>query len=237
MTDNRCISSPEQKIEIDFWRNAMRLNTAIPGIINAFDATTQTVSATPGIKAKYIDPTTGKVSYIAYPMITNIPLSIVRGAGISITQPITPGYPCTLIFSQRSIDNFVLEKNVANPVEGNNPMTSIIRCMDITDALCFPGIITTKDTIPNYATDAIEIRSDDGKTKVTVKQDTLTFLQGTATITMTGGNITMAAGTINITGTTAVNITSPESTMDSKPFLTHKHSGVTGGSSNTGGVA
>ena len=242
MTDNRCITSQEQKIEIDFWRNAMRLNTSIPGIINSFDKTTNTVSATPAIKAKYIDPETGSVSYISYPMITNIPLAIARGSGVRLTYPVTPGNPCTLIFSQRSIDNFILEGAIANPVEGNNPMTSIIRCMDLTDAMCFPGVITTKDPVADYATDAIELRSDDGKVKVSVKQDSLTLKQDSATISLSGGNIDMTAGTINITGTTAVNITAPANvikgtttgtSIDTYDFKTHKHSVGTG---TTGGV-
>ena len=241
MTDNRCVTSMEQKIEIDFWRNAMRLNTSIPGIINAFDKTTNTVSATPAIKAKYVDPATGEVSYIQYPMITKIPLAIARGAGVRFTYPVTPGQPCTLIFSQRSIDNFILEGTIANPVEGNNPMTSIIRCMDLTDAMCFPGVITTKDPVADYATDAIEIRSDDGKVKVSVKQDSLTLKQDSATMTMSGGNIDMTAGTINITGTTAVNIKAPATsvgdvtTIDTKPFLQHIHTGGTI-QGKTGGV-
>ena len=241
MTDNRCITSREQETELNFWRNVMRLNTCIPAIIDSFDATNQTVSATPAINIKYINPGDGKVSYIKYPVITNIPLAIIRGSGVSITQPITKGNPCTLIFSQRSIDNFILEGGIANPVEGNNPMTSIIRCMDLTDALCFPGVITTKDKISNYATDAIEIRSDDGKTKVSVKQDSLTFIQDSATIQMTGGNISMEAATVNIVGTMAVNITSPatnigeSTTIDEKTFLLHKHTGGTIQGS-TGGV-
>lgn len=241
MTDNRFVSSQDQKIEIDFWRNAMRLNTSIPGIIDSFDTATNTVSATPGIKAKYIDPETGDVSYIQFPTITNIPLAIARGSGVRLTYPVTPGNPCTLIFSQRSIDNFILEGAIANPVEGNNPMTSIIRCMDLTDAMCFPGIITSKDPVSDYATDAIEIRSDDGKVKVSVKQDSLTLKQDSATISISGGNIDMTAGTINITGTTAVNITSPATgigtvtTIDEKPFLSHTHSGGTI-EGNTGGV-
>lgn len=235
MTDNRCITSPEQKIELDFWRNAMRLNTSIPAIINAFDPATQTVSATPAIRAKYVSPE-GEVSYLSYPMITNIPLAIARGSGVSITYPITVGNPCTLIFSQRSIDNFILEGGEADPVEGPNPLTSAIRCMDLTDAMCFPGVITTKDTISSYSTDAIEIRSDDGTVAVSVKQDSLTLKQDSATISLSGGNIDMTAGTINITGTTAVNITSPGSTIDEIKFLTHIHSGVMSGPGTTGGV-
>lgn len=228
MTDNRCITSQEQKIELDFWRNAMRLNTSIPAIINAFDSTTQTVSATPAIRAKYVSPE-GEVSYLSYPMITNIPLAIARGSGVSITYPITVGNPCTLIFSQRSIDNFILEGGEADPVEGPNPLTSAIRCMDLTDAMCFPGVLTTKDTISSYSTDAIEIRSDDGKVAVSVKQDSLTLKQDSATISLSGGNITMEAKKINITGTESVKI-------DGVEFLTHQHSGVMTGPGVTGGV-
>lgn len=236
MTDNRCVTSLEQKNEMDFWRNAMRLNTSIPGIINAFDPATQKVSATPAIKAKYVSPE-GDVFYLQYPMITNIPLAIIRGASVSFTQPITEGYPCTLIFSQRSIDNFIEEGTYANPVDGPIPLTAAIRCMDMTDAMCFPGVITKADTISDYATDAIEIRSDDGKVKVSVKSNSLTLKQDSATMQISGGNITMSAATINITGTTAVNISSPATKIDSKSFLAHKHSGVSTGGSNTGGVA
>lgn len=241
MTDNRCITSQEQKIELDFWRNAMRLNTSIPAIVNAFDPATQTVSATPAIRAKYVSPE-GEVSYLSYPMITNIPLAITRGAGVRITYPVTVGKPCTLIFSQRSIDNFILEGAEANPVEGTNPLTSAIRCMDLTDAMCFPGVLTTKDTVQNYSTNAIEIRSDDGKVAVSVKQDSLTLKQDSATMTLSGGNISMEGATINITGTTAVNISSPNTTVgtvttiDQKQFLQHIHSGGTI-QGKTGGVS
>lgn len=239
MTDNRCITSEEQLVELNFWRNAMRLNTCVPGIINAFDPVTQRVSATPAIKAKYVSPDSTpqnpKISYIQYPVITNIPLAIIRGHGLSFTQPITEGYPCTLIFSQRSIDNFVLEGKIANPVEGPNPLTSSLRCMDLTDAMCFPGVITNADQISDYATDAIEIRSDDGNVKVSVKQDSLTLKQESANITLSEGNINMTAASVNITGTTVT--IGGATTIDEKVFLEHQHSGVTSGPGNTGGVA
>ena len=243
MTDYRVLTNQAQREEVMFWRNAMRLNTCIPAIINAFDPTTQTVSATPAIMAKKTSIEDESVEYIPYPMITNIPLSIIRGAGLSITQPITIGYPCTLIFSQRSIDNFILEKKEVPPVEGPNPFTTTIRCMDMTDAMCFPGIITQVDKLATYATDAIEIKSDDDKVKVSVKANSLTLKQDSATIELSSGNVTINAGTINITGTSAINISSPATkigtatTIDNKVFLTHHHKGVSSGNSNTGDVA
>ena len=235
MTDNRMIIDETQRAELEFWRNAMRLNTCIPAIIDSFDATTQRVSATPAIMAKHVTMDQ-KVEYIPYPKITNIPLAIIKSAGLKFTYPVVAGQNCTLIFSQRSIDNFLIEGGIQRPFDTNTPSLTQIRCMDMTDAMCFPGVITDKETITDYATDAIEIRSTDGTTKVSVKENSLKFLQGNASIELSGGNITMTGATIDITGTTAVNINSPATMIDEKEFLTHIHSGGTGSSGNTGGV-
>lgn len=240
--DNRIITTDEQLFDIRFWQKVFRLNTCIPAIVDEFDATTQRVSATPAIRGKFINPD-NQVEYVDLPKITNIPLAIIKSAGLKITYPVEIGQNCTLIFSQRSIDNFIIEGGIQNPFDGPNPKKTQIRCMDLTDALCFPGIITDKETIENYATDAIEIRSADNKTKVSVKENSLKLVQGNASMELTGDNINMTAATINITGTTAVNITSPATavgsvtTIDAKAFLTHVHSGVLTGGSNTGGVA
>lgn len=49
--------------------------------------------------------------------------------------------------------------------------------------------------------------------------------------------ITIQAPTVNIAGTTAVNITGGHTSIDGKPFLTHEHTGVQTGGSNSGPVA
>ena len=233
--DYRIINSEETKFEILFWKKVFRLNTCIPAIIDGFDPVTQRVSATPAIRGKFID-LDNKVSYVDLPKITNIPLAIIKSAGLKITYPVEIGQNCTLIFSQRSIDNFIIEGGIQDPFDGPDPTKTQIRCMDMTDALCFPGIITDKESITDYATDAIEIRSADNTTKVSVKENSLKLLQGDASIVMSGDNITMAAKNITITGDTAVTINSPATEIDEKNFLSHTHSGVTGGTSNTGGV-
>ena len=229
MTDNRIIVSDNQKIEIDFWRNAMKLNTCIPAIVDEFDPTTQRVSATPAIMGKYVHPDTQAVTYIQCPKITNIPLAITKGVGLKITYPIKKGENCTLIFSQRSIDNFLIEGGIQRPYDTEDPDKTTLRCMDMTDAMCFPGVITNQEVIASYDNDALEIRNEDGTTKLTVKENSLKFLQGSASIELKENNITMAADTINITGTKTV-------TIDGKDFLTHIHTGVTTGQGKTGGV-
>ena len=217
--DNRVIVDRKQLDELNFWRGAMMLNTAIPAIIDEFDLTTQRVSATPAIQAKYVTPD-GEVKYINYPKITNIPLALIKSPGMKITYPVKKGQNCTLIFSQRSIDNFLLDGTKPYPPEeGPDPMTAAIRCMDLTDAMCFPGVVCNNETISNYNNDAIEIRNSAGTTKLTVSENGLNFTQGGATLEMSGDKITMTASQVIING---------------HDFDTHVHSGVTSGSSNTG---
>lgn len=212
--------------DLDFMKMMFRINTTIPAIVDEFNPSTQRISATPAIQFKHINPD-GSVEYMNYPKITNIPLAIQRGNGVLITYPIKKGDVCTLIFSQRSIDNFLLEGNIQKPYEGENPLTSVVRCMDMTDALCFPGVITNKEFISGYSTSAVELRNSDGTTKVSVSSDTLTLLQGGATLTMSGGNIDMTATKVTISGSIELN---------GKDWDTHAHSGVMPGGGNTGGV-
>ena len=231
--DNRSVPTQEWQDEINFWINAFKLNTCIPAIVDEFDPATQRVSATPAIKAKYIAPDQ-TVSYIEYPKITNIPLALIKSSGLVVTYPIKKGQNCTLIFSQRSIDNFLLDgTKPAEPFEGDNPKICSLRCMDLTDALCFPGVVTNNEAISNYNNDALEMRNRDGTTKVSVTQNGLNFIQGGATISLSNGEVSINASAINITGPTTI---TGQTTINGHDFDTHTHSGVTPGQGNTGGV-
>lgn len=225
--DNRIIVSDEQKFDLRFWRNVLQLNTSIPAFVNAFDPQTQRVSATPAIMAQYTSPDL-EISYIQCPMITNIPLAVQRGNGLVITSPIEIGKLCTLIFSQRSLDNLIIDgTQQAMPYNGTGDFTAILRCMDMTDAMCFPGIVTAATSITDYNNEAVEIRTEDGKIKISVDKNGLTLKQDGASMTMNGGNIAINATNISITGVTTIN---------GKDFDTHVHSGVTAGDTNTGAV-
>lgn len=215
------IGNNELKRKLEIRGMLAALNTCIPAIVDEFDASTQRVSATPAIKYKHISPD-GEVTYIDYPKITNIPLAIQRGNGVMITYPIKQGDVCTLIFSQRSIDNFLLEGNIQKPYEGENPLTSTVRLMDMTDALCFPGVITNKEFISNYSTSAVELRNANGDVKVSLSPTVLTLTQGAANIELSGGKIKMSASAVEING---------------KDWDTHKHSDTQPGTGTTGVVA
>lgn len=185
------------------------INTSIPGIIDELtvgDDGVPRVSAYTAIRLKFINPETREVQYIDSPKITNIPLSVnqCEGLGLSITMPVLHGQLCTLIFSQRSLDDFATTGQISNPTSGEDAALCTVRCFDYTDAMCFPGVMTPANNIQNYSQTAVEVRNRDGSVKLSVYPEKLSLTQGTASIQMAGGNITINAGTVTVNGDLSV---------------------------------
>lgn len=223
------------------------LNTAVPGIIDTFsigEDGVPRVSAIGAIRLKYIDPDTQTVTYLDYPKIENIPVAVSQceGLGLSLTVPIKQGQLCTLIFSQRSLDNFSITGELSNPTSGADELTSTVRCFDYTDAMCFPGIMTPANNITSYSEEAIEIRNADSSVKVAVYSEKIELTQGESVLTMESGNTTLTTGTFNINGSVVVSgAVSASGTISSDSDVlaagisgaTHVHGGVTSGGSMT----
>lgn len=220
------------------------LQTSVPGIIDEAtvgDDGVLRVSAYSAIRLKFIDPETRAVQYIDAPKITNIPVAVnqCEGLGLSVTIPIRHGQLCTLIFSQRSLDNFATSGQISNPTEGEDAATCTVRCFDYTDAMCFIGVMTPANNISGYSQEAVELRNGDRSVCVSVYPNSISLKQGEANISLSGNNITMTAASITINGheftTSAVTLDAP-TTINGSDFDSHTHSGVTGGSGTTGGV-
>ena len=208
MTDNRAITTPEQNDELNFWRNMLQINTCIPAVVDTFDAATQRISARPAIRGKFINPDDFSVQYFDYPKITNIPLSLQWSPNVGgITYPIKSGDICTLIFSQRSLDNFLISGKTSDPFDPADAKYTEIRLFDLTDAMCFPGIITNNLQIQGYNNDAIEVRTADGLKKVSVSENELTLQAGASIMKVTEAGVEIVTpivdikGNVNVTGT------------------------------------
>lgn len=188
------------EFNIQFDRKAADIHTSIPAIIQSVDYANQVVSAIPATQIKIVDPNIKLVRYINRPLITNIPMALSwsEGLGIGTTMPYRVGDKCTLIFAERSLDNFLITGEISPPADGPTPETCTIRCFDETDAMCFPGIIT-KAKIPNYSPDAVEIRNADKSSLLSLSNTSLTMKQGSASITIADGKISIV-GDIEHTG-------------------------------------
>ncbi|KGQ55028.1 phage baseplate protein [Gallibacterium anatis str. Avicor] len=105
------------------------INVALPAKILAYDANTVRVTAQPTIPKRLAN---GEV--LNAPQIVNIPvlfpMADINGSLAQITLPIKVGDGCVLIFSQRSLENWL---------SGSQDAPDDPRMFDLSDAFCVLG--------------------------------------------------------------------------------------------------
>lgn len=182
-----------------------------PGYIESFDARTQLVQVTPAIMMK--KSVDGKVEYKKLPIIINVPISLMyaQTLGLVVTLPIRKGDECTLIFSDRFLDDFIekgaQQGNAKPECCGSDNKTSEPRMHHMTDGICFPGIITKPFRVPKYNTEAIEIRNKDRTCFFSMNQNCNITIQTTGNISTYCNNATVSAmSSVNISGNGGVYI-------------------------------
>ena len=144
------------------------MHCAMPGIVKAFNPVTQLCAVQPAIRMKAV---TNTVKYMDMPLIENVPLVVPSCNGFAVTLPVKPGDTCLLIFSDRSLDEFLDSGGLSNPCSGYSDDTTSPRQHALTDAICVPGLNGSLATIGNYNADALEIRTRDGLNKIVVADD------------------------------------------------------------------
>ncbi len=114
---------------VAFVEDALRkVNTALPGRIESYDASTGKASVQPLLQEKYAD---GDV--LTLPVIPNVPLVFPRTAAASITLPVARGDGVLLLFCQRSLDTWLSVGGIAKPDD--------IRMHSLSDAIAIPGLV------------------------------------------------------------------------------------------------
>lgn len=104
----------------------LELNTSLPGIIEEYDPSTRTAAVRPAIMRTTVDG-----ENLRRPLLLEVPVVFPYSGTKGITFPLEVGSPCLLVFSQRSIDDWV-----TNRVED---IVTDTRLHDINDAFCIPG--------------------------------------------------------------------------------------------------
>lgn len=78
------------------------IHTCLPGIVLSFDASTCLASVKSTLK-KY----TADDRVLEYPVIDGVPVFMPHAGAAQITYPVKPGDSCLIVFSERSIDEWL----------------------------------------------------------------------------------------------------------------------------------
>lgn len=119
--------------------------TALPGVVQAYNASEQTVDVQPAVMNGYTDES-GDRATETLPVIPRVPV-VFPGAGVySITWPLAVGDTVLLVFSSRSIDTYLAQGGVADPRDD--------RRHSLSDAVAIPGLRTYKAPIASATASA-----------------------------------------------------------------------------------
>lgn len=137
--------------------SAMRVS--MPGIIQSFDPDAVTAVVQPAIKGAEKDESGAEVS-VNLPLLVDVPVIFPRGGGCTLTFPVKAGDECLVIFADRCIDFWWQSGGIQEPVDE--------RMHDLSDAFCIVGPQSQAKKIGGISTSAVELRSDNGETKLSL---------------------------------------------------------------------
>lgn len=158
-------------------RAMLRINTAIPGKIVAFDSATGTASVMPAVATRtYIDDVE---EFVQPPVIVNAPVILpsVAVGGFAMTLPISAGDPCFIVFAQRAIDNWFDRGDVQPPEDAISS-----RHHSLTDAFVLMAPRPASQPITNWQMDGLEIRNADRSCALKIT-DSGIEIRGNVTVT------------------------------------------------------
>ena len=102
------------------------LHVSLPARIVSYEAATQKAVVQPEIQREYVDG-----SFVNIPTIRDVPVVWPRGANSFLHMPLSAGDPVTLVFSERSLDEW--------KESGGDTRTANLRKHNYSDAFAYPG--------------------------------------------------------------------------------------------------
>lgn len=181
----------------------MDIHTALPGIIQSFDAARMTCSVQPAIRGAIVQPS-GQAQAVDLPLLVDCPVVFPGGGGYVLTYPLKTGDECLVVFSERCIDAWWQSGGVQAAAE--------YRLHDLSDGFVIPGPRSQPHVVSGgIGMTGAELRTDSGTTVLRLK--------GTAVELVAPGGVTFDTPTLTLTG---------DMICGGFSYLGHTHTGVHG---------
>lgn len=147
------LDDPEETVRSALDARLAGLWTALPGIVQSFDAATQTVSVQPAIQAARI-LTDGTRETVTLPLLVDVPVVFPGGGGLVLTMPVAAGDEALVVFSARCIDAWWQSGGVQPAMEA--------RLHDLSDGFALIGPRAKANALSGVSTTAAQWRTVDG---------------------------------------------------------------------------
>lgn len=197
-----------------------RVWTALPGIVQSFDATKLTAEVQIAIQGQVQDKQ-GNWSNVNMPLLVDCPVLFPNAGGFALTFPIKADDECLVIFASRNIDSWWQNGGVQPPAR--------FRMHDLSDGFVLPGARSQANLLPNYDAAKLQLRNEAG--------DCLIEMSAGKVVTITApGGINLNGVTIDSSGNVAGVGTldaSGEGTFNNHTVGAHTHGGVQTGGGTT----
>jgi len=215
--------------EEEIFRNALQafvagVWTALPGIIQSYDAAKVTVVVQPATRG-VVQTKSGALNQVDLPLLVDVPVVFPHGGNCTLTFPLEKGDECLVVFSSRCMDEWWQSGNVQLPQDP--------RMHDLSDGFAIPGPFSQAalTAIAARSTTTVQLRSDDGSTYVELDP------AGQVVNVVAPGGMSITSPMITITGDVALNgglVATGDVKASAISLETHKHLGVTTGGGTSG---
>lgn len=144
----------------DNWKSNLRV--ACPGIIQAFNPEEQTVTVQLALR-ELIRNENGDKEWVQIAPLLDVPISIPRSGGYSLTMPIEKDDECLVVFGDMCMDAWFSHGGIQNQME--------LRRHDLSDGFAILGVWSQPNRIKNYSTDSCQLRNENGSAYIELKGD------------------------------------------------------------------
>lgn len=155
-----------------------RMRVAIPGVIQSFNSTEQTVTVQPAVQELVTHQNLSQ-SNVSLPLLVDIPIVFPRAGGFVLTMPVQTGDECLVVFGDMAIDGWWQNGGTKNPQPD-------IRRHDLSDGFAVLGTWSQPNVVPNYSTTSAQLRTDDGSVYIDLSKSGISLVAPVNTITANG---------------------------------------------------
>lgn len=165
------------------------LRVAAPGIIQSYNAATNTATVQLAIREK-VSQMDGTTADTDLPLLLDCPVMMPRGGGYALTFPLVAGDECLVVFADSCIDAWWQSGGVQNQLEK--------RRHDLSDGIVIPGLWSQPRNIA--VGDGIRLTATAGGASVALTASGVTLSIGGVSLALTASGLAMTGGNMTING-------------------------------------